>query len=87
MVDVLAYQLAHEIFLDDLTMKGAEENFILKSVNFEQNLRRVQLVRELGNEANNDPELLKLDTQGDGICFVGYLFETEAPSFQWRHPE
>ena len=77
----------HEIFSNALGMKCVLEKFVLKLLNFEQKLRRMEVAHESLNEVKNDAELLKRVITDDGTWVHVCDFETTSQSFQWRHSE
>ncbi|XP_068229679.1 protein GVQW3-like [Palaemon carinicauda] len=83
----LSKDSAHAILRDDLNMHRVAAKFVPRLLSPEQKDLRCQVVKDLLNTANTDPQFLNTVITGDESWVYGYDPETKRQSSQWKHPE
>jgi Zn finger protein HypA/HybF involved in hydrogenase expression len=75
---------AHSIVTEDLHMCRVVAKFVPKLLLQEQQLR-LEVVRDMLECANCDPEFLKTVITGEETWVYGHDLETKVQSLQWKH--
>jgi len=75
----------HSILTDDLALRRVSAKFVLKLQTMEQKQLRLEVVQDMLDSANSDPEFLNIVMTGDESWVYRYDQETKAQSSQWKH--
>jgi hypothetical protein len=76
---------AHSIVTEDLHMCTVVEKFVSKLLSQEQQELYLEVVRDMLEFANGDPEFLKTVNTGDETWVHGYDLEMKVQLLQWKH--
>jgi transposase len=76
---------AHSILTEDLHMCRVVAKFVPKLLSQEQQKLCLEVVQDMLECANGDPEFLKTVITGDETWVYGYDPETKVQSSQWKH--
>jgi len=75
----------HSILTDDLAMRRVSVKFMLKLLTMEQKQLCLEVLQDMLDSANHDPEFLNIVTTGDESWVYGYDPETKVQSSQWKY--
>ncbi|XP_033606072.1 uncharacterized protein LOC117282053 [Cryptotermes secundus] len=77
---------ANTILTDDLGMRRVAAKFVPKLLSPEQQQLRLEVVQDMLECVNRDPEFLKTVITSDKSWVYGYDPETKVQASQWKHP-
>jgi len=75
----------HFILTDDLALWRVSVKFVPKLLTMEQKQLCLEVLQDMLEYANSDPEFLNIMTTGDESWVYGYNPETKAQLSQWKH--
>jgi hypothetical protein len=70
---------------NDLAMWGVSLKFVPKLLMMEQKQLLLEVLQDMLDYTNSNPEFLNIMTTGDESWVYGYGLETKAQSSQWKH--
>jgi histone-lysine N-methyltransferase SETMAR len=76
----------HSILAEDLGLKRVSAKFVPSLLTMEQKQLRLEIARDMLDNANSDPNFLNTVITGDEMWVYGYDPETKIQSSQWKHP-
>ena len=77
--------LVHSILTDFLAMRRVSAKFVLELLMMEHKQLRLEVLQDMLDYANSDPEFLNIVTTGDESWVYGYDPETKMQLSQWKH--